>query len=285
LFKLLCFCYCQVFVCSVDVSFLSWFCKKFSWIKPLFLFPFPDTSLPINDVTYYYTLAQISNSLIYLNWLPCSCLPFDIFKFPLMGRQWKDGVLVTRSFRLRRCACSYLPLPFWLSDAFWYPAVKFTSSFRNFRHPLLITAPRWLLRGDVFLPVLGLLFDYSLLVLMEWYVIISSLKDFDFPFLIVFLSLVLSFALLNSLLFGRSLMNGNSLLYKFAVIDRNLFGCCSKDCPAPRAGHNESYSLAASFYLIHVADRKWRSVSIDSVGEGLGIWFPGNVSRRGGDGP
>jgi hypothetical protein len=36
--------------------------------------------------------------------------------------------------------------------------------------------------------------------------------------------------------------------------------------------------LAASFYLVHEIDRKWRSVSIDTVGEGLGIWFPGNVS-------
>jgi hypothetical protein len=98
-------------------------------------------------------------------------------------------------------------------------------------------------------------------------------------FFLIVLTLYSTFEfLLNLQLFGRSIMTGNTLLYKFAVLDRNLFGCCSKGCPAPRLGYKECFSLAASFYLVHVAERKWRSVSIETVGEGLGIWFPGNVS-------
>jgi hypothetical protein len=70
----------------------------------------------------------------------------------------------------------------------------------------------------------------------------------------------------------------NALEYKFAVIDINLFGCSTKDGPVPRKGHRDCYSLTIAFYLVYQGFRKWGSVSIDTVGEGLGFWLQGNVS-------
>jgi hypothetical protein len=85
------------------------------------------------------------------------------------------------------------------------------------------------------------------------------------------------FFLLKFLLFSSVILMKNSLLYKFAPIDRNLFGCSSKGGPIPRLEYRDCFCLASLHYLVHECGDG--DVTQLIRGGGLDIWFPGNVSH------